>query len=309
MAKESQLGRGGAPRLGRMAEGTLMLGVAGDLEVRWAAVDLTSVAEEARRRHDLSPVAATALGRALAGAALLQSLATRACRRLTLTLAGDGPLGRVVAEIDDSGNLRGMVAEPRLDLPARADGKLPIGVAVGKGNLVVVRALADGSGGESRVALVTGEVGLDLAHYLEQSEQTQSAVLVGVLAGPEGIRAAGGVIAEVIPGASEAALAKLEDNLQRLGEFSRTLHDVGLDVLVERLFEGLELELRERRAVRFRCPCDRASLLPRLAGLSAPDLEEIAGPDGTVAAQCAFCGTTYLFDLSELAAARTRAAR
>jgi molecular chaperone Hsp33 len=299
--------RGGTPRSGGSGEGPFRLGVAGELELRWAAVDVTAALEEARRRHDLSPVAATALGRAFAGAALLRALATRSCNRLTLTLAGDGPLGKVIADVDAGGNLRGLVGEPRLELPQREDGKLPVGDAVGRGILRIRRELADGSTNESQVAIVTGEVGLDLAHYLEQSEQTSSAVAVGVLLGPEGIRSAGGMIAEVIPGAGEGLLRELERNLERLGGFSRTLAEEGVDGIVERVLAGIPFEVRERSSVRFRCRCDRESLLPRLAGLPEEDLREIAGSDGTVAAQCAFCGTTYLFDPEELARARARA--
>ena len=99
----------------------------------------------------------------------------------------------------------------------------------------------------------------------------------------------------------------LESNLERLGGFSRRLAGEGVDGVVERVLAGIPYEVRERSNVRFRCRCDRESLLPRLAALPEEDLREISAPDGTVAAQCAFCGTTYLFDAEELARARARA--
>jgi len=296
-------GRGGTPVAAPSAAGELRLGVAGQLDLRWAVVDLTAAVEEARRRHDLSPIAATALGRALAGAALLRALATRACRRLTLTVAGDGPLGRVVAEADAAGAVRGFVGAPRLDLPPRPDGKLPIGEAVGRGTLRVRRELADGLVGESQVALVDGEIGLDLAHYLEQSEQVQSAVSVGVLAGPEGVRAAGGLLVEVIPAASAEAVGHVERRLAELGSISRRLAEGGVDGVVAAIFGDFPQEARESIAVRFRCGCSRAELLPRLASLSAADRAEIVESDGSLTAQCAFCGTVYVFAAGELGAA------
>ena len=282
------------------AEGSIRLGVAAGLGLRWAAVDLTAAVEEARLRHDLSPVAAAALGRALAGAVLLLNLSARACRRLTLTVTGDGPLGRVVAEADSAGNLRGMVGEPRVDLPAGPGGKLPVGAAVGRGFLVVLRELADGAFYESRVELVTGEVGLDLAHFLEQSEQTPSAVLVGVLEGPEGVRAAGGMIVEVMPGAEAAAVEALERNLAGVGGVSRLLESGGVDGLIDAVLAGFGREVLETGGVRFRCRCSRESLLDRLFTLSHEDRAELADSDGRIEAECAYCGAHYLYLAAEL---------
>jgi molecular chaperone Hsp33 len=287
----------------RAAEGSLELGVAGlegGIDARWAAVDVAAATEEARRRHDLSPVATTALGRALAGAALLRALATRACPRLTLTIDGDGPLGRVVAEADSAGNLRGMVGEPHVDAPSSVAGALPIGEAIGRGRLRVLREMADGSLAESQVALVSGEIGLDLAHFLEQSEQTRSAVLVGVLLGPEGVRSGGGAIVELLPGADEGAVRILEANLDRLTSVSRELARGGPDVLAAAILAGLPSEVRERSGVRFRCRCSREALGDRLAALPEADRAELIGAGGVVEAQCAFCGVRYLFAAEEL---------
>jgi molecular chaperone Hsp33 len=291
----------GSPRGPRaFGSGVLEYGVAGEVSLRWAAADLTSVVEEARRRHDLSPIVAVALGRAMAGAALLHRLSIKATRRLTLTVAGDGPIGRIVAEVNQEGDLRGFVGEPRVDLPRSEDGKLRIADAVGTGTLRVNRELLDGSTYESQVALATGEIGLDLAHFLEQSEQTQSAVMVGVLEGPEGVRSAGGMIVEVLPGAGAAAVDRLERNLSADSSVSRTLDRDGLVGLRERVLSGLDCELIERRELRFRCGCDRDRLRDQLAALSGEERASIADDDGVVVAECAFCGERYLYASTEL---------
>lgn len=294
--------RVGSPHPSRsFGTGALEYGVAGEVSLRWAAADLTAVVEEARRRHDLSPVAAVALGRAMAGAALLHRLSIKATRRLTLTVAGDGPLGRIVVEVGQQGDLRGYVGEPRIELPAQGDGRLRIASAVGTGVLKVRRDLLDGSSYESQVALETGEIGLDIAHFLEQSEQTQSAVMVGVLEGPEGVRSAGGMVVEVLPGANPAMVERLERNLEADSSVSRTIDREGLVGLRGRVLAGLEPELLDQRELRFQCSCERERLREQLAVLPEDDRAAIADDDGAVVAECAFCGERYRFAESELA--------
>lgn len=286
---------------GHSAEGRLLLGVAGGTSLRWAAVELTAAVEVARRRHDLAPVAAAALGRAFAGAVLLKALSVRACDRLALEIRGDGPIGKLFAEVDAAGNLRGYVGNPRVEVPDRPDGKLAVGAAVGSGMLRVLRDLDDGTTYESQVALQGGEIGIDLAHYLEQSEQTDSAVLVGVLAGPEGVRAAGGLLIEVMPGARSGPVGRLEANLEAIGGISRAVADGGLELLLDRTLAGLDRRVTEASGVRFHCRCRRDSLREHLVLLSTEELAEVAEPDGSIAAECAFCAERYLFEAFELA--------
>jgi molecular chaperone Hsp33 len=281
------------------AGGRLLVGRAAGGSLAWAAADVTAIIEEARRRLDFSPLAASACGRALAGAALLLRLARKPTDRLVLEIRGDGPLRLVIAEVDAEGNLRGMVGQPKVDLPPTAAGKPPVGQGIGKGLLRVHRE-QDGASYQSQVALVTGEIGSDLAHYLEQSEQTQSAVLVGVLAKPDGVAAAGGMIVEVLPGAKEDAITALESNIRDLGGVSRRLEEEGLAGLSERLLSGLDPELGEERPLRYRCRCSRERLRQHLIVLSADDREHLRHEDGTTEAECVFCGEIYRFDAAEL---------
>ncbi|HRU10157.1 MAG TPA: Hsp33 family molecular chaperone HslO [Thermoanaerobaculia bacterium] len=279
--------------------GELVHGLAGRGDVRWAVADLRGVVEEARVRHDLSPVAAAALGRALAGAALLMFLSTRAWARLVLEVRGDGPLGTVVAEIDDAGNLRGFVGNPRVETAA-GEG-LGIAAAIGRGVLKVRRESPRWGSFESQVELVTGEIGLDLAHYLEQSEQTRSAVLLGVLARPEGVAAAGGMLVELLPDAREEAIAPLERNLQGLDGVSRRLEQGGLPALAEAVLAGLDHDELGRQPLRFGCRCHRDELLGKLRLLPPGDRDELVAASGEIVAECAFCGQLYRFAATELA--------
>jgi molecular chaperone Hsp33 len=175
-----------------------------------------------------------------------------------------------------------------------------IAPAVGTGLLKVYRELLDGTSYESQVELTTGEIGLDLAHFLEQSEQTQSAVLVGVLEGPEGVRAAGGMLVEVLPGGQLAAIERLESNLAADSSVSRAIDRGGLGGLRDRVLDGLEPELLDRRELRFHCGCDRERLRQQLATLGEEERGEIADVEGTVVAECAWCGERYRYAAGEL---------
>jgi molecular chaperone Hsp33 len=283
------------------AQGRLELGMAGSGSFRWAVADITDVLEELRDRFDLWPVPAAALGRCLAGAALLQRLATKTPSRLMLEVRGNGPLLRLLAEADDEGNLRGMVGDGRVQVPDWPNGKLGVGRAVGKGYLRVLREYEKGNSYNSQVELVSGEIGEDVAHYLSQSEQTRSAVLLGVLGKPSGVAAAGGMVVEVLPGASEESVARLESNISGIRGVSHLLEEGGAAHVVEQVLAGLDREIKEVRSLRYRCRCSRERLRRHLVLLSAEDREYLRQDDGIVQADCAFCGTRYRFRPEELA--------
>jgi molecular chaperone Hsp33 len=275
----------------------LETGLAGLGTLRWVAADLTLVVEEARRRHDLSPVAAVALGRAMTGAALLQRISLKQVSRLVLEVKGDGPLGSVIAEVNSAGELRGMVGEPRVATPV--DGGMRIAEAVGAGSLRVTR---EESGGRysSQVELVSGELGDDLTHYLHQSEQIRSAVLLGVLPRPTGIAAAGGLVVEALPGTENEVIGRLEEGIRSVEGVSACLAKGGVDELVVAVLGAFDREILERQPLDFRCRCDRETLLPQLRSMAKDDLSAVVGSDGKCEAVCAFCGERYLFDTEEL---------
>jgi len=283
------------------APGRLEFGLAGRGSLRWAAADLGPLREAARRRMDLSPVAAGALGDSLTAAALLLQFASKSPTRLVLDIRGEGALRKVVAEVDELGNLRGMVGAPRADVEpgaARAE-DLPVGEALGNGFLRVLREVR-GVSHQSVVQLGAGRLALDVAHYLEQSEQRQSAVLLGVLAKPDGIAAAGGMLVEHLPGTPDDALWAVEHNLAGLREVSRVLESGGLPGLVAEVLNGLDVQESGSKALHYRCRCARERLREQLALLAWSDREHLRHEDGSTEAECAFCGTVYRFERQEL---------
>jgi len=293
----------GARQTERMsATGSLEMGLAGDGWLRYGVVDLGDVVEEARELIDLSPIAAAALGRALSASVLLLRLSLKVPSRLVLEIRGDGPLRSVLAETDLDGNLRGTVGEPRVDLPSRPNGKLPVGEAIGGGVLRVVREHPDQDRRSyaSQVELISGEIGLDVAHFLRQSEQTRSAVMLGVLTRPRGVSGAGGLIVELLPGAPEEVVAALEGNLRDLPGVSRLFEEGGQEQVLDTVFAGFDREPLEHRTLRHRCRCDRERLLQHLALLSEEDRREVATDHGVIAGDCAFCGARYVFTSDEI---------
>jgi molecular chaperone Hsp33 len=282
------------------AQGTLELGLAGAGAFRWAVADITDVMEGVRDRFDLWPVPAAALGRCLAGAALLQRLSTKSPSRLMLDVRGDGPIQRVLAEADDEGNLRGMVGDGRVQVPDWPGGKLGVGRAVGKGVLRVLREYEGGNSYQTQVELVSGEIGEDVAYYLSQSEQRKSAVLLGVLGKPSGVVAAGGMVVEVLPGAPEETIARLESNIAGIRGVSHLIEEGGAEHVVEQVLAGLDREVKEVRPLRYRCRCSRERLLGHLTLLPAEDRDYLRADDGAIEADCTFCGARYRFSPEEL---------
>lgn len=279
--------------------GTVQVGIVADAGLRWAAADFTQVIETARSRLDLSPLAAAALGRTLTGAALLLRLYHKVTMKLLLDIRGDGPLGRILAEVDSDGRLRGTVQKPKADLPSTDDGKLAVGRGVGAGTLRVRREFPEGSY-ESEVELVTGEIGDDLAHFLNQSEQTRAAVLLGVLTKPEGVAGAGGAIIEALPDVEEAALERVERNLARVSKVSRLIARDGVSGVIVPVLAGLQGRVLETLEFCYECRCTRQRIGRHLAALPVADRATLRQSDGTISAECVFCGEQYCFSSPEL---------
>jgi len=278
-------------------DGRLVTGLAAAGAVRWAAVSMAGTVEEARLRQDLSPLAAVALGRTLAAALLVQRISLKVPARLVVEVMGDGPLGKVVAEADAGGGVRGLVGDPHVPTPE--GGRMQIAAAIGRGRLRVTRERG-GRRYSSQVELVSGELADDVTHFLEQSEQIRSAVLLGVLPRPEGIAAAGGLVVEALPGSDDAVVRRLERNIWTVEGVSAVLSRGGAFALADEVLAGLALELHDELPVAYRCSCERNGLRDRLRGLTEEELRELLEPSGDCEAVCAFCGSTYRFTAEEL---------
>lgn len=270
----------------------------------------TELVREAQRRHDLAPTASAAVGRLVTAAALLgASLEHR--ERVTLQIVGDGPLGAVTADAwrgaEDVIAVRGYTRNPRADRPLNARGKFDVGGAVGRGHLQLTRSYEVGRPYVGVVPLESGEIGDDLAGYFANSQQVPSVVALGVLAGPQGIKAAGGVIGQLLPGAEDGAIALLEANAAAMPPVTAQIDAAATAAdLIARLAEGLEPRLHAATyRPRFDCRCSRERVEAALSGLGRDELLKLAKERPETEATCDFCKRRYVLtsgDVRDLAA-------
>jgi molecular chaperone Hsp33 len=288
--------------MGRTLADHVVRALAAEGCVRALAAVTTELVEEARRRHATLPTATAALGRALT-AALLLGTTLKAGERVSLELAGDGPLRGILVDATAEGTVRGFVSRPQTHLPAR-NGKLDVGGALGRGLLCVMRVLPEERAPyRSIVPLVSGEVGSDVASYLAGSEQTPSAVGVGVFVEPDGrVGAAGGYLLQALPGAEASTIGRLEANVATAPAPSELVREGrGAAGILRRLLAGFVTRVVEERPVRFQCPCSRERVTAAIIALGRADLTEVLVRERRAEVVCEFCRERYVVGEAELA--------
>ena len=276
--------------------------VTGDGFVKISAVTARDTVERARQIHGLSPTACAALGRTLCGASMLGELMKEDDASLTIRVNGGGPAGSVIAVSDSNGNVRGYVTNPKADLPTRPDGKLDVGGLVGRnGMLTVSRDIGLKEPYVGSVELVTGEIGEDLAQYMVESEQIPSAVGVGVLIDTDRtVRAAGGFIVQLMPGAPESLIEKLETNILFMDQLTTVLDEDGIDAVVSQVLFSLDPREAERHPIEYRCSCTRERVAAALRSVGAKELRSMAAEGKNTEVSCQFCDRLYEFTPAEL---------
>ncbi|WP_414586786.1 Hsp33 family molecular chaperone HslO [Scytonema sp. PCC 10023] len=273
--------------------------------IRAVGAITTRLTEEARQRHKLSYVATAALGRTMTAGLLMASSMKRSGSRVNIRVKGDGPLGGILIDAGLDGTVRGYVENPDVELPPNSKGKLDVGGAVGNGFLYVVRDVGYGYPYSSTVELVSGEIGDDVAHYLITSEQTPSALVLGVFVGATGVTAAGGLLVQVLPKAArdEALVETLESRVAGLSGFTpllqagKSLTDIFQDLLGDM---GLTI-FPETQILRYHCGCSFDRVLGALKMLGEAELQDMIVKDNGAEATCHFCGTVYQASRDDLA--------
>jgi len=274
--------------------------------IRAVGAITTRLTEEARQKHQLSYVATAALGRTMSAGLLLASSMKRPGSRVNICIKSNGPIGGIFADAGLDGTVRGYVDNPDVELPPNAKGKLDVGKAVGKeGYLYVVRDIGYGYPYSSTVKLVSGEIGEDVAEYLVSSEQTLSAIALGVFVGGAGVTAAGGLLLQILPKAAhdENLIATLEERITALAGFTPLLQaGKTLPEILEQLLGDMGLEiLPEIQMLRFHCGCSFDRVLGALKMLGATELQDMIEKDKGAEATCHFCGEVYQASSKELA--------
>jgi molecular chaperone Hsp33 len=270
-------------------------------QARAFLIDSTRMVDEARRVHNLSRVATASLGRLLTGASIMGCMLKNDRDSLTATIKGGGPLGTLLAVARADGTVKGYVDNPDVELPLRADGKLDVGGAVGKrGQLTVIKDMGMKEPYVGMVNLRSGEIGEDLAMYFTASEQTPSLVSLGVLVSDDRVEAAGGLIVQVMPGASEAAIASIEHSAGMFMDISATMREYHLKDAVPQLLLHLEPEILEARMPKYVCDCSRERIERMLITLGSDELDDMIKTQHGAQVDCHFCNKRYEFSEDDL---------
>lgn len=291
--------------------GTIVRAVSEDGLVKLSAITGRDIVERARQIHDLTPVATAALGRTLCATSMLGDMLKEADASVTVRLRGGGPIGSVMAVADSAGNVRGYVQNPLVDLPKRADGKLDVGGAVGKnGMLTVSRDLGLKEPYIGSTQLVSGEIAEDFTAYFAESEQVGAACGLGVLVDTDrSVLAAGGFIVQLLPGAPDTLIERLEANIRAMGQVTNVLTVGDAETLAERVLAGLAPRILTSRPAEYRCYCSRERVLAAVSSVGEEALREMAaGPEPT-RVSCQFCDAVYRFSPEEMRELAERAAK
>ncbi len=278
----------------------LIQGMAGGGDFRIIAAQTTETVETARELLDLAPVAADALGRALTGSLILARLLDKALKNqyVTLRFEGDGPLGVVIAEGTVAGHARGYVANP-----VPTDAALDVPHALGRGRLTVVRGVPPEGRPYTSQLLTTGSgIAKDITRYLHRSEQITSAVLLGVLNRRDGVAAAGGVVIQAFPHASEESIAKVEERIKEAPPLSTLIDKMPIEDVVAALLHDVDYKQIDPSfdvPLSYTCPCSRERALAPLALFSDGELREMMQEE-TTEVTCQFCGRKYRFSPDDL---------
>ena len=266
--------------------------------VKAVAVSSREIVERARQIHKTLPTATAALGRLLSAASMMGNMQKVDDGSLTLQIKGGGPLGMLLAVSDAEGNVRGYVENPQISLLEKCRGKLDVGTAVGTdGMLTVVRDLRMKEPYVGSVELVSGEIAEDITQYFVQSEQIPTACALGVLVDvDQSVRASGGYLLQLLPGAPDETIDRLEAGIRDAGNGTAML-DAGRtpEEILKKVMASFELEILETTPVVYRCTCSRERVAKTLLTLGVEELEEIIRTKETLHIDCQFCDKIYDF--------------
>ena len=258
--------------------------------------------ESLRKAHNTSPVVTAALGRLATGALMMGVDMKDKGESVTLKIESDGPIKGMTVVADPEGNVKGYPVEPLVIIPANSKGKLDVGGAVGKGSLSVIKDMGLKEPYTGQVPLISGEIAEDLTYYFAVSEQIPSSVALGVLMNKENtVRQAGGFMIQLMPGADEDVLSRLEERLASMKSVTAYLDEgMGPREIMELLLSDMEAEINEKIPVRFRCGCSRERMEAAIISIGRKDLRSLIDEGEPVEAVCHFCGTKYRFEVEEL---------
>ena len=303
----------------------ILRGTAAGDSIRVFAAVTTELVQEAHDAHNTSNVCTAALGRLLTGGAIMGSMLKNETDVMTLQIECAGPIKGVTVTVggaEISGNvgkptsdsegipvsgklhLKGYCVNPNVEIPLKPNGKLDVGGALGAGMLNVIKDMGLKEPFAGQTELVSGEIAEDLTYYFATSEQTPSAVALGVLMAPEGgtVLCAGGLIVQLMPYATEEVITALEQKINGMEPITEMLKKGDTpEKILENLFGDMELKINDRVDVEFKCDCSKEKVSKAIMSIEAKDIEEMIDDGKDIEVNCHFCNTTYRFTPEELA--------
>ena len=279
--------------------------IAKDAPIKAMAIQGKELVERARAIHHTMPVATAALGRTLMAASMIGQQLKEEDGSVTVRVSGDGPLGNILAVSDSGGNVRGYVQNGQVELPLKGPAKLDVGRAVGtQGSLTVIKDLCLKEPYVGTVPLVSGEIAEDITSYFAESEQIPTACALGVLVDTDlSVAAAGGYLIQLLPGADDAVIEKVEEGIARMGTVTRHLSKgMTPEMLLRQVLSAFDLELLETVPVEYRCYCSRERMKNALRSMGKKELLELIAEQGRAELTCQFCDSVHVFEQAELEA-------
>lgn len=277
---------------------------AAQAQVRVFAATTKNLVEEARQRHNTSPVATAALGRLLTAGAMMGAMQKGDNDKLTLQIKCSGPIGELTVTADAKANVKGFVENPDVMLPPSKAGKLDVGGALDMGVLSVIKDMGLKEPYVGQTHLVSGEIAEDLTYYFATSEQVNSSVALGVLMDKNNtVRQAGGFILQLMPFAEEAVIVQLEENLKNLPSVTTMLERGETpESMLDIVLNGLEHEILDKIPTKFECDCSKEKVEKALISVGQKDIQEMIDDGKPIEVKCHFCNTAYTFNIPELKA-------
>ena len=271
-------------------------------QIRAFAITSKDLVEEARKRHNTSPVITAGLGRLLSGAAMMGAMMKGDDDLLTLQIKCGGPGQGLTATADAKGNVKGYAEVSDVMLPPNPQGKLDVGGAVGLGILNVIKDMGLKEPYAGQVALQTGEIAEDLTYYFATSEQIPSAVGLGVLMNKDNtVRQAGGFIIQLLPFTDEKIIEQLEKKITEMKSVTEMLEEgMTPEMLLEEILGDFGLEITDTLPAQFSCNCSKERITKALISIGKKDLQEMIDDGEPIEVNCHFCNTNYTFSIDEL---------
>ncbi len=289
--------------------GKLIRAITSDGAVMASALDSTDIVAKAEKFHKTSAVMTAALGRLLTATSIMGNMMKGEKDTITVRIKADGPAGAVVAVADSKGDVRGYVGDANVEIPLKENGKLDVSGAVGTDGLIyVIKDIGLKEPYSGSVPLVSGEIAEDITAYYAISEQIPTVCALGVLVNPDlSVRKAGGIIIQLLPGADNSTIERLEENLKHIRPIT-TMMDEGMDIkdILFEMLSGFETEILYEQETKYYCPCSRERTKKMLLSMAKDELDSMAEEMNEIKVECHFCNKEYIFTPEQIQAISAR---